>query len=98
MSLPQIVYSEANKSGIDVYYADTGMKHRWNANLGANEIRHFCGFHWRFKSNPKSPDDPGPFRTESAAYRDAFMFLQAQLHRAAGRRPQIAAPVRRIGR
>lgn len=94
--LPQIVYTEADKFHIEVYYADSTIKQRWNSARGEKELRYFCGWFWRFRNGRRTPDESkGPFMSESAAYRDAFLFLQEQYQKVP-HPPALAQPTQRI--
>ena len=66
------------KAGIEVYFAGRDTTKHWNSQRGAKEPTHYGGWYWMrtLKGRVIQMDEEGPFRSESAAIRDAFVKLQ----------------------
>jgi hypothetical protein len=78
MRLRDGVVESVKKAGVRVYFADRRQTKIWNGSRADNEPAFFGGWYWhRFKNGKVvQTDEEGPFRTESAALRDAFTKLQ----------------------
>jgi hypothetical protein len=67
------------KSGVQVYFADRTTTKVWNGTRLGGEPLRYGGWYW-MRSNRKGQvtavDEDGPFRTQSAAIRDAYVKLQ----------------------
>lgn len=61
---------------VKVHYLDKHVSRWWNAQRSAEDTAVFCGWYW-----VRGGQEAGPFRTRSAALRDAyyeFVLSQAQ--------------------
>lgn len=74
---PKVVQS-VKKAGVDVYYADRRITRLWNKERGEGQPVFFGGWYWvrNQKGKVVAWDEDGPFRSESAAVRDAYTKLQ----------------------
>jgi hypothetical protein len=78
MKLPSSVVNSVEKAGIEVYYAGRHTTKVWNALRLKGEPLRYGGWYWMRKSKGRivATDEDGPFRSESAAIRDAYLKLQ----------------------
>lgn len=78
MRLPVRVVQAVNKAGVEVFYADRHTTKVWNTLRLQGEPLRYGGWYWmrRQKGRITETDEDGPFKTESAAIRDAFVKLQ----------------------
>ncbi len=78
MRLPDRVLEAVNRAGVEVFYADRHTTRVWNGLRLQGEPLRYGGWYWmrRSKGRIVEADEDGPFRTESAAIRDAFVKLQ----------------------
>ena len=69
------------KSGIKVYFATRNTTKVWNSVRLSDEPLRYGGWYWvrTQKGKVTAVDEDGPFRSESAAIRDAFVKLQLRL-------------------
>lgn len=84
MRLSDAVMEKVKKAGITVYYADRKLASLWNKeDRDEGEPCFFCGWYWYREDNRQvvDTDDSGPFRSRSAAIRDAYHKLQLGRHR-----------------
>ncbi len=58
---------------VQVHYLDKIVSGRWNAGRGKDDTPAFCGWYWL-----RGVEEGGPFRTRSAALRDAYYQFVAQ--------------------
>ena len=81
MRLSDGVIQTVKKAGVRVYFADRRQTKFWNGNRDGDEPAFFGGWYWhRFKNGKViDSDKEGPFRTESAALRDAYTKLQLRV-------------------
>ena len=77
MQLPLYVKHAAKAAGVQVWFANRVITKLWNSERGDQPIT-FGGWYWHQKKGRRvvSTDDEGPFRSESAAWRDAWKKLQ----------------------
>lgn len=81
MRLPDAIIEAVKKAGVRVFFAGRNTTRVWNsARLGDEPLR-YGGWYWMRTQRGKVTefDEDGPFRTESAAIRDAFMKLQLRI-------------------
>lgn len=69
------------KAGVEVYYADRSITKVWNSDSARDRMTEplkYGGWYWMRskKGRVVATDEDGPFRTESAAIRDAYVKLQ----------------------
>lgn len=66
------------KAGVQIYYADRRTTKVWNGTRLRNEPLRYGGWYWMRskKGRVVETDEDGPFRTMSAAIRDAYVKLQ----------------------
>jgi hypothetical protein len=78
MRLSNAVLDAVRKGGVEVYFADRHTTRVWNGLRLQGEPMRYGGWYWVRKSKGRvvAADEDGPFRTESAAIRDAFVKLQ----------------------
>lgn len=78
MRLAQIVIDKVKKKGVRIYFADRRITKNWNAHKNEGEPSYFGGWYWERteKGRVVAMDEEGPFRSESAAIRDAYSKLQ----------------------
>lgn len=82
MKLSLRVTQSVKKAGVKVYYADRRITGIWNRDRQFGEPIFYGGWYWirSHKGRVVQTDEDGPFRSESAAIRDAFMKLQLRAH------------------
>lgn len=78
MRLPDAVLDAVHKEGIEVYFAGRHTTRVWNGLRLQGEPLRYGGWYWMRKQKGRitETDEDGPFRSESAAIRDAFVKLQ----------------------
>lgn len=78
MRLPGKIVETVEKEGISVYYAGRHTTKVWNSLRLRDEPLRYGGWYWVRKKRGRivETDEDGPFRTESAAIRDAYVKLQ----------------------
>lgn len=78
MRLPNSVLASLTKAGVGAYFADRGHTALWNSDRGDGEPCFFGGWYWHrsVKGRVVQSDEEGPFKSESAALRDAWKKLQ----------------------
>lgn len=66
------------KAGVKVYFANRSTTKVWNGDRREDEPLRYGGWYWMRsqKGRVVAFDEDGPFRSESAAIRDAFIKLQ----------------------
>ena len=81
MRLPDSVVETVKAAGVKVYYADRNLTKTWNNLRLTGEPIRYGGWYWYRQQNGKvtSTDEDGPFRSESAAIRDALVKLQLRV-------------------
>ena len=69
------------KAGVIVYFADRRITKVWNGTRVELEPLRYGGWYWmrELKGRITTTDEDGPFRSESAAIRDAYMKLQLRI-------------------
>lgn len=78
MRLAGAVMESVRRSGVEVFFADRHTTKVWNSMRLQGEPMRYGGWYWMRKQKGRivELDEDGPFRTESAAIRDAFVKLQ----------------------
>ena len=78
MRLPNAVIESVVSAGVEVFYADRHTTRVWNGLRLQGEPLRYGGWYWMRKSKGRitDTDEDGPFKSESAAIRDAFVKLQ----------------------
>lgn len=78
MRLSNGILDAAKAAGVEVYFADRTTTKVWNKSRHTGEPLQYGGWYWVQKKGRLvvSTDTEGPFRSESAAVRDAFVKLQ----------------------
>ena len=78
MRLPDKVLAATKKAGIITYFADRRITKFWNSEKDRDEPIKYGGWYWhrQVKRKVVSTDEEGPFRSQSAAIRDAYIKLQ----------------------
>jgi hypothetical protein len=78
LRLPDRFIEIVKKSGVQVYFADRTTTKVWNGTRLGGEPLRYGGWYWMRskKGRVVETDEDGPFRTESAAIRDAYVKLQ----------------------
>ena len=72
------VVDAVKKAGVEVYFANRTTTKVWNLSRHKGEPLRYGGWYWMRtrKGHVIATDEDGPFRSESAAIRDAFVKLQ----------------------
>lgn len=78
MKLSYRVTEAIKKAGVHVYFADRKITKTWNKDKDVEDPLFYGGWYWNRAKKGKvvATDEDGPFRTESAAMRDAYVKLQ----------------------
>lgn len=78
MRLPKSVIIKLEKSGVKAYFANREITKTWNSERYTGEPIHYGGWYWHrtVKGRVVDSDEEGPFKSESAALRDAWRKLQ----------------------
>ena len=81
MRLPDDFIETVKKAGVKVYFASRNTTRVWNSTRMREEPLRYGGWYWMRTQRGRVTDfdEDGPFRSESAAIRDAFMKLQLRL-------------------
>ncbi len=81
MRLPTNFINQVKKSGVKVYFAGRTTTKVWNGTRIKGEPLRYGGWYWERTQKGKvvAVDEDGPFRSESAAIRDAFVKLQLRV-------------------
>jgi hypothetical protein len=76
--LPDRFIEIVKKAGVQVYFADRNTTKVWNGTRLDGEPLRYGGWYWMRSKRGRvvETDEDGPFRTESAAIRDAYIKLQ----------------------
>jgi len=79
--LPDAVIAIVKKTGVKVYFASRNTTKVWNQQRISKEPLRYGGWYWMRSTRGRvtDVDEDGPFRSESAAIRDAFVKLQLRL-------------------
>lgn len=69
------------KAGVEVYYADRSITKVWNSSSARDkktEPLRYGGWYWMRSKKGRviATDEDGPFKSQSAAIRDAYVKLQ----------------------
>lgn len=73
MRLPDHIEKDIKDHAIDTFEASRWTASYWNERRNAREPRFFCGWYWYAKHTANTIN--GPFKTRSAAIRDAYVRL-----------------------
>lgn len=78
MRLPTSYIDQVKKAGVKVYFATRTTTKIWNGTRLKGEPLRYGGWYWirTSKGRVVQTDEDGPFRSESAAIRDAYVKLQ----------------------
>lgn len=78
MRLARAYIEAVKKAGVEVYFADRETTKTWNETRAYGEPLTYGGWYWlrEQKKRVTAMDEDGPFRSESAAIRDAYVKLQ----------------------
>lgn len=81
MRLSDDVLEAVKRAGIVAYFADRRVTKVWNSEKEMGEPIRFGGWYWHrvVKRRVINTDEEGPFRSRSAALRDAFIKLQLRI-------------------
>lgn len=81
MRLPNALITTVKKSGVKIYFADRRITKIWNKERDREDVMVYGGWYWQRhkKGRVVQVDEDGPFRTESAAIRDAYIKLQLRV-------------------
>lgn len=76
--LPDSFIQTVKKAGVQVYFANRNTTKVWNQSRLSEEPLRYGGWYWMRTQRGRvtETDEDGPFRSESAAIRDAFVKLQ----------------------
>jgi hypothetical protein len=76
--LSNILINTVKEAGVKVFFANRRTTNIWNSGRLAKEPLRYGGWYWMRSQRGKivAMDEDGPFRSESAAIRDAFVKLQ----------------------
>jgi hypothetical protein len=76
--MPFNVVELVKKAGVEIYFANRTTTKTWNSARHKGEPMQYGGWYWvRSKRGlVVAVDEDGPFRSESAAIRDAYVKLQ----------------------
>jgi hypothetical protein len=66
-ALKNTVLEAVNDKGVRVVYLDQRTSKWWNSRRRADDTVTFCGYYWT-----RRDEEGGPFRSRSAALRDAY--------------------------
>lgn len=79
--LSMVFINAVKKAGVSVYYADRKTTKLWNELRGKDEPLVYGGWYWlrKQKGRVTEMDEDGPFKSESAAIRDALIKLQLRV-------------------
>lgn len=86
MRLSDAIVESVKHAGVTVYFADRLTTKVWNRTRHSKEPIQYGGWYWHRteKGRVVEADTEGPFRSESAAIRDAYVKLQLRPQRKAG--------------
>lgn len=78
MRLSNSLIEIVKKSGVKVFFANRRTTTVWNSTRLPDEPLRYGGWYWMRSQRGKvvAMDEDGPFRSQSAAIRDAFVKLQ----------------------
>jgi hypothetical protein len=81
LRLPDDFIAAVKKAGVRVYFASRNTTKVWNGTRLEGEPLRYGGWYWLRSQRGRvtETDEDGPFRSESAAIRDAFVKLQLRM-------------------
>ena len=81
LRLPDDFIETVKKAGVKVYFASRNTTKVWNGTRLEGEPLRYGGWYWMRSQRGRvtETDEDGPFRSESAAIRDAFVKLQLRM-------------------
>ena len=79
--MPTSYIESVRKAGVKVFFAARSTTKVWNGTRTKGEPLRYGGWYWirTQKGRVVEVDEDGPFRSESAAIRDAFVKLQLRV-------------------
>jgi hypothetical protein len=88
MRLPDYVIDSVQNAKVHIYFVDREFYRRWRATKGASDLTIYSGYYWHRITREGSIviDEHGPFRSQMAAIKDAYMRLQLRPYRNEKRR------------
>ena len=83
MRLPDYVIDAVQNAKVNIYFADREFYRRWRATKGASDLTVYSGYYWNrvTREGAIDIDEHGPFRSQMAAIKDAYIRLQLRPHR-----------------
>jgi hypothetical protein len=83
MRLPDYVIDAVENAKVHIYFADREFYRRWRATKGASDLTIYSGYYWHrvTRDGAIEIDEHGPFRSQMAAIKDAYIRLQLRPHR-----------------
>lgn len=81
MRLPGRITQSVKKAGVEIFYAGRHTTKVWNSLRLEGEPMRYGGWYWMRKARGRivATDEDGPFKSESAAIRDAYLKLQIRV-------------------
>jgi hypothetical protein len=72
--MPNAIYDAVDNREIRVHFVGRVAARYWNDRRGPDDLRVYTGWYYYYESNGKAASiDHGPFRSKSAAYKEAFL-------------------------
>lgn len=95
MKLALGIVESVKEAGVEVFFACRTTTKVWNSSRHKGEPLRYGGWYWLRSKGGKvvDTDEDGPFRSESAAIRDAFVKLQlrsARSYQGRSHQPSLA--------
>ena len=81
MRLPGQIIQSVKKAGVEIFFAGRHTTKVWNSLRLEGEPMRYGGWYWVRKAKGRivATDEDGPFKSESAAIRDAYLKLQIRV-------------------
>lgn len=81
MRLPGQIIQSVKKAGVEIFFAGRHTTKVWNSLRLEGEPMRYGGWYWVRKARGRivATDEDGPFKSESAAIRDAYLKLQIRV-------------------
>lgn len=78
MRLPDYVIDSVKNAEVHIYFVDREFYRRWRATKAASDLTIYSGYYWHRITRKGSIeiDEHGPFRSQMAAIKDAYVRLQ----------------------
>jgi len=79
--LPGQIIQSVKKAGVEIFFAGRHTTKVWNSLRLEGEPMRYGGWYWVRKAKGRivATDEDGPFKSESAAIRDAYLKLQIRV-------------------